>query len=551
MYSVPKLPGSHSPESVIRVLDEYIKALVTEAEAANTVGRDTSVFETPSAVGPSLTPDPPPPTLSAKYQTKPVTKPVKKPVGGPLTSHPVLPDLTQEQHPPKSVSASSGGSVLINVPDFTDIPIVNPDPVSIDELLFAQPASLLAPQLPSLSSPGAGKQPGPEQHRNLAPQSRYLSVRKEREKDRGRLRGETAPPQPQPQPQPQMRRRTGSRDLKERVERAVTLPELTQLPPRQDPACLKVGSRVMTDCETVVRPKALRLSYNDSLKIRPASGVRQEDLPEVLKLATGGTGLSPGPHTEMDCLISAVDVVKNDFDFGKLQLDPLEPELGLFSCGFDSPTTNSQQSTRAGGGTSKDETAKVRRSDVSSGSKSRSSDTTSTAESTTTRPNSTARSSSSSRSASNESLPRVVRPPGPINMPLPDRPLSPLPLVPDPKDNKHLLTPAASLALSNATLKALLAAEDASSHTYDSSIYDLEARLAKSRLSQRSQGVVRDFDQYTHGRFFPPDMRSWSEGAAAGLAGARRGAIDEQVRSRSVGSLAERKAKGRGIIFDR
>jgi hypothetical protein len=136
-----------------------------------------------------------------------------------------------------------------------------------------------------------------------------------------------------------------------------------------------------------------------------------------------------------------------------------------------------------------------------------------------------------------------------------DRPLPPLPLVPDHTTPVRHRTPE-NESLSNATLKALLWAEDAS----NASQKENEERFTKNnyRLSSRSEAIVRDFSQFAQQSFSPkaPKHREWQSDGTLWLSAPsqtrRRVArlADEKPRARSLQNRAMRMEKSKGGIFE-
>jgi hypothetical protein len=489
LYSVPSLPPSYSADSVVRALDAAIGALQPEPKSP-------VVWYSPDDLEAlfhhSLTPRSPP----AASESIPT-------FAEPLIDLASFPDSTQE-HPPQVVPVLKGS--LADIPDLPDLPVVKSSSTSVDDLLFADtfgPATLWAPLIPA--SPGGEFVPGPD-HLSLAPNCRYPGFQTERRRT-----------------EPQIRRKPAIRDLK---SRAATLPELRDLPTQ-----LQVGVPVP---EPIMRRK---LAGQDSLKIRIPSIIQEEDIPQSLQHGGKKTGLSPGPDAEIDCLIGAVDVVKESF---KPQLDPLEADLGHFSFDFLSSSTSSD---------------------------SLSSDLASTSQTFTTPPTVSSRSSSKMESLSHvkKNPPNLSEMDDRSRHPYINRPLRPLPLAPEPMLPRRNGT-SANLALSNATLKALLAAEDAANSSTAAKQSAKGSIFAQARLSKRSAAVVRDFSEFTHRTFFQPqqqqqpqphDIRSQSDSALVAqqvpLYRCRADVVvassPMQPRAHSGGSLAMRKAKGRGIVF--
>ena len=484
IYSVPCLPPQHSAETVAKALDVAVAALQPQPEdPAIWKGLDefTALFDH------SLT-SPPPPAASEDTQT----------CSGPLIDPPKFPDSPQ-QHPLQAFQSLQRS--LIDDSDLPDVPLVKPNSKPVDNFVATEiyPATLCAPFLPTPTNRGARsgfRRP------DIVPTRGYPCFQRERR-----------------QTEPRLRRKTRIEDLK---PRAATSPELRNLSPQRTPTCLRVGIPV---------PKSImtrKVAGQDSLKIRLPSGVKEEDTPPSLQHGGPRTGLSPGSDAEVDCLISAVDVVKEGFE---LRPDPVHPDLGKFSFELPSPPTSRSASSN-----------------------------------TLPPPPSVSSPSSSKR---RESLHHVNK----ITLNLSDmdsgsrntyinRPLPPFPLAPEPMP-PVCNGPSANLALSNATLKALLSAEDESSH-FPSRKEPAEGEaFARDRLSKHSAAVVREFSEFTNRRFFrhplAQEVRSQSDGTVleqrapqhrtrADIIAAASGGV--QLRARSAGSLAMRKQKGRGIVFD-
>lgn len=267
------------------------------------------------------------------------------------------------------------------------------------------------------------------------------------------------------QSQPQVRRKLGMTDLKARA--TTTLPQLSVNPPQPTPTCLRVGSPITGP---VITRKPLA---KDSLKIRMPKNRIMENLPRSLQARDNGSASNPGPDDGKKCVITAADAVKDEC---KSQLEPLDSDLGNFTCDF--PPIDSRGPSV---GTAKDVP-----------------------------------------SLSNASKPMKAAHGGLENV-----------------------------AMSNATLKAILATDGDANHSKK----EMEERIASKRQSEHSAAaVVQGFREFTHRSFFPSpeDVRSQSDGTLWPQAPSHNRAADlsgVQARAASATSLAMRKKKGRGIIF--
>jgi hypothetical protein len=510
LYAVPELPVSHSAESVIEALDATIVAL--RSERRSTAGWD-SPDKLRALFDPSLAPARPP---SASQDLSAFTVPLID-----------LPEFPESNRKSPEADPESRGSP-IDVAVTSSLPAVDSDSnfAAVDDLLLGPapgPVTNLAPLLPTPAEREFGPRPD---HLSLSPEGRHPAV--------GRKRRHT---------QPQIRRKAGKRDLK---SRAATLPELGLNPPQRAPTCLRVGSAIAGPV-TMRKPLA-----QDSLKIRVPREVKKDNLPPSLQSGEKHSGPSPGPDAEVDCLITAIDVVKDNF---KLQLDPIESELGKFSCDFSSAVSPGSSCTHFRDVQSRN----VDEARTPSHSRSVSSDLVSTSQTYST-PKSVPSHGSSEKQDSLHHV-KTTRSPSYADErssdPYSNRPLPPLPLAPNPILPANHRT-SANLVLSNATLRALLNAEDASNN----SEMEMRAQLAKTRLSKRSAAIVRDFSDFTHRSFFPPqspppptpphDIRSQSDGTLWPQAPSKTRVAElshRQPRARSLGSLAIRKKKGRGMVF--
>lgn len=507
VYAVPVIPPRQTPDSVA----EAIKATLDVLKSGPKIELESSdaIWETSDdllALWDTPLDSPSPPTHHQELQTS----------TGPLL------DFSSFTEPNQSSSQQDVPvycSSPIDVPNPKDVPVVESSSAPVDDLLISTspgPATLLAPLLPA--STNWEFDPCPD-HLSLAPDRRYPLFRKGQQ--------QTAVP---------LRRKAGSRELKSHL---VTPPSKANSL-RRTPTCLRVGSKVVgttmarkrvgqdslrippisrtkmenlpqllqsTVTRTTLTPgpvTARKRAVQDSLKLRIPSGVKMEDLPPSLQPADTRPGLGTVPDVERDSRITASDVVEDNL---KPQLCPLDQDLGEFA--FDFPSVVSRGSSRA----HRDKT----------------------------RPRSTTQSTSTSRSSSaarESSLSAST-----------NRPLPPLPLATDHTPPAPHRT-SANLGVSNATLKALLSAEDASNNL----IKTVEGSIGKSRLSKRSSAIVRDFSEFTHKAFFHPDEepRSQSDGTLWPSAPSQYRGADmsgEKARSSSVGALAIRKRKGMGIVF--
>lgn len=301
---------------------------------------------------------------------------------------------------------------------------------------------------------------------------------------------------------PQLRRKARMEDLK---PRAASAPEL------KIPTTLQIGVPIP---KPIMTRKA---TGQDSLKIRIPSGVKEEDIPPSLQHGGPRTSVSLGLDADADCRVRAVDVVKEDCE---LRADPVPPGLGKFPFERSSSPPFSNPNTLP------------------------------------PRP----RVSSPSSAKKKESLQRVGKTaPHVTEMDKGSR---------DTSINRAPLMPArngppAKLALSNATLKALLSAEAAANQSRPAKQSAGSDALAQNRLSTHSAAVVREFSQFTDRRFFnhsvPQEARSQSDGTVVGQRDTRHRARADAIaatsdgsqrRARSAGELELRKLKGRGVVFE-
>ncbi len=371
--------------------------------------------------------------------------------------------------------------------------------VETKQLPHPGPPNLLAPFLPL--PPNLRSEAGPH-HLSLVPDSRYPPFRNDRT-----------------QSQPQLRKKEAMKDLKART---VMLPQLSKISPQRTPTCLQVGSPV-TAPVTTRTPLA-----RDSLKIRVPKGRKEEDLPESLQARASGSGLGRGLDATKKCSITDAAARKDGFN---PQLEPFGADLGKFTCDF--PSISFGDSSRGGRGVVQGE--KPAESMVLP-SKSGSS---SSALAYTSQP---------STAPTNYSSPRSTQKQGNARYAGTTKDLQPLP--PIAERMKAGNADLRNATMSNATLKALLAAEDEANHSKK----EMQERIASKRLSDRSAAVVQGFRDFTHRSFFPPpqEARSQSDGTLWPQAPAQNRAADAvavQKRAASETSLALRKKKGRGIVF--
>ena len=342
IYALSELPPLHNADEVVKALDSTVASLGKESERLQPMipaERPQSIVsaERPQSMVESLLPEERPQSIIPVVWNCP----------NDLwhVRHPPTP-LTRISHPPKYNAAATAPSIappghldtkqrgsaqavlasasaLLNTKPLPNIPIVKQSSLSLDNRLSSPSAHLTTSAAPPVPSPSFPPHPPSEfaigfAHSSLAAKSHHHHHH---------------PPHrnPRAHSHPILRKAVGSSD---RRTRATTLPQLTLTPPTrpQTPACLKIG-RPLTGPAMPRKPLS-----KDSLKLHIPKDRNNEDTPLSLqpnspkqKPEREPTGLSPGPATEINCLITAVDVVKDSFE---PQLDPLEENLGHFSCDF-------------------------------------------------------------------------------------------------------------------------------------------------------------------------------------------------------------------------
>jgi hypothetical protein len=402
VYAIPDLPPLHSLDSVVEALNTTVIALRTHPPEGSGPG-DSSIGdvrdETLAILDPSHRPNQP--------STVPETNSTST---GTLLGLPPVPAASQ-------TDSSS--------PPVHDLEIGVP----------LGPPTLLAPQVAASADPEFD--PGPD-HLSLVPNSPYPPFRNEHYETQPQIRRKRAVEDLKSRsvmPVPlQPRRNTAARDFKSQsapLPLPLPLPLLEVSSPQPAPNCLQVGS-------PLAGPSLTRNPFNEnSLKLRIPHGRSKAEHPESLQSGHFKSDFSPGPVTEMACLINAIDVVKEDF---KPELDSLESDLGRFSCRFSFLDRSGHS------GTGKD----------------------------------------SSR-VDEASLQAYV-----------NRPLPHLPLAPHSSPSSHRTS--SNLGMCNATLKALISAQDASNNPN----LVQPCHVSPLRLSQRSEDVIQDFATFTQRSFFRP-----------------------------------------------
>jgi hypothetical protein len=536
IYTVQDIPPSHTPESVVKVLDAAVAVLGSEMS----VPTSPAVWDGPNDLialfAPSLTSSTP--QLAPQDTSNSLI---------PLVGVPAFPQPHQSGSP-EAVPVFHGH--LIDVPELAAVPARKQSSMSIDDLLLTPhpgQATLLAPLIPATTDKEF--EPGPD-HLSLVPDSKFPPFRKERR-----------------QSQTQVKRMAGTRDLK---SRAATVPNLPMAGSQLTPTCLQIGGPTTgpgmaqkslnqdslkicnpsgVNIDDLPRPLQARHSsvpakpkkrlVQDSLKVRNARALQKEDIPWPLQTrANKSSDLGPGPDLEMDNLIHAIDVVKDSFKF---QLDPLEPNLGDFSCDFSSVISGGSPRSHW--------------EDIQSKKSSKEQSHTSTSATSTTLLATSSRSSIKLNDVSRKvgTGRRSSAMDGSSRPAYSQRPLPQLPLAPERKLPARQRTPA-NLGLSNATVKALIAAGVAS----NISTRGHEERLAKPRLSKHSAAVVNGFSEFAHRTFFdtphsvPQQVRSQSDGTLWPQAPSQNRRVDpfrEKPRAVTVDSIRIRKEKGKGIVF--
>jgi hypothetical protein len=546
IYAVQTIPLFHTPESVVKALDAAVAVLGSETS----VPSSPAVWEGPNDLialfASSLTPFTPQPAPQDTSNSL-----------GPLVGVPAVPQLHQSRSL-EAVPVFHGH--LIDVPELAEVPARKQSSTSIDDLLLTfhpGPPTLLVPLIPTTINKEL--EPSPD-HLSLVPDSKYPPFRKERR-----------------QSQTQVRRVAGKRDLKSREG---TVPNLPMAQSQPTPTCLQIGSpttgpglsqrplnqdslktRNLSGVNIDDLPRPLRARHSipakpqkplvqESLQVRNAGALQKEDTPCSLQTrANTNSDLSPGPDMEMDYLIHAIDVVKDSFKF---QLDPLEPNLGDFSCDFSSAFS---------GGCPRSHWEDIQRKKLSkeqsrfSKSKSFSSERASTSATSTISLATSSRSSIKMNDISRkvDTGRRSSAVDGSSRPDYSQRSLPPLPLAPESKLPARQRIPA-NLGVTNATVKALIAAEVASNRFTKGK----EEIFTKPRLSKHSAAVVQGFSQFTHRTFFDTpeiasqQVRSQSDGSLWPYAPSqtrRAEPFREKARAITVASIEIRKEKGKGIVF--
>ena len=488
VYALQKLPPSHSAESVVDALNAAVAALEPEQSDAES----PAIWDNPEELWVTHNAQICPSTLSTATENTSTT-------ASPLLDLSTFPNTDASR---LSQAKALFGESTVETKHLSQLQTCESGSATADNFLSSLPTSppnLFAPILPV--STDLDVKSCPDQL-SCVPDSRYPPFQNDRT-----------------QSQPQVRRKVRMEDLK---ARAATLPQLSVNPPQRTPTCLRVGSPITGPVMTR-KPLA-----KDSLKIRIPKNRNKESLPRSLQARDDGSALNPGPDVEKKCVITAADVVKDGFNS---ELEPLDSDLGNFTCDFSS--INSRDPSRARravvqGKKSKESTT------LPSKSGSSSSDLASTSQISITQTNCSSRSSIKKYGSSRH-----------VDT---TKDLPPLPNAFESMKAGH--RDLESVAMSNATLKALLAAEcDASD-----SKKEMEERIASKRLSDRSAAVIQGFRDFTHRSFFPlpEDVRSQSDGTLWPQAPSQNRAADlsgVQKRAASEASLAIRKKKGRGIIF--
>jgi hypothetical protein len=346
MYALSELPPLHTAEEVVKVLDSTVASLVKEPERPQPM----IPAARPHSMVQSLAPEERPQSMipavwncpndlwHVRHPLTPLTRISHTPKNNSAAIVPLI-----DPPPPRYLDTRQGGSAqallpsaaaLLDTKPLPDLPIVRQSSLSLDNRLSspsAQPATSTSPTLPS--PPSFSPHPPSEFSIGLA----HLSIAAK----------PCYPPHRNPrlQSQPILRKKVGSSDIR---TRAITLPQLTltRPTPPPTPTCLKIG-------RPLSGPGMPRKTLSkDSLKLHIPKYRNNEDTPPSLQPSspkqepepkTEHTGLSPGPATEINCLITAVDVVKDSFE--PAQLDPLEENLGHFSCDFPSSCSSSSSSS--------------------------------------------------------------------------------------------------------------------------------------------------------------------------------------------------------------
>lgn len=549
IYQVPKIPSSQTADSVVAVLDAAIDALETNPREPPSLAILDGVYELAAEREPRESSSHTSwfgvhelPALPSSSST-----PAQRlaPLHTPLLTNSLLdtPSLQEPVHIRLAQAAPILRGRLIDVPDLPEPTLgAKSGSPSADNLILAPVSVSATSPVPLLSTvPDWKLKPG-TQHHSVAPDSQHARLTNERQ-----------------QSHPQIGKKGGERDLK---SRAATYPR---------PVPLQVGS-------PVAGPAARRnLSAQDSLKIRIPGGVKIEDLPQPLRIGDRSSSLNLGlddemssfpnrksvnqedlpgplragdtrsrfstaPDAKMNQLIGSVDVVRNCL---QPRLDPLESDLGHFSCDLTSAASlgpsQSRQVNRQSPLSNKGEQSLKSRS-FSSGH--------SSTPTTSTSPPPSRTSAKKINSSGQVEAGTALRPSAMDGQSqgYSRRPLSPLPVAPTRK-LPPIPNTAAKTSVSNATLKEILAAEEAA---------DKPHQPTNPRLSKHSAAIVEEFAHFAHRSFFQQtvqtgNVRSQTDGAFWPTAPSRpRKPLSPLPNRRAVtvDSLAVRKLKGRGVVFD-
>ncbi len=304
--------------------------------------------------------------------------------------------------------------------------------------------------------------------------------------------------------------------------RTATQPQLSGKSPQRTPTCLQVGS-------PITGPITTRKTFaKDSLKIHNPKDRSEKNLPKSLQTKGSGSALGPGPEMEKKCITTAAAFRKDGLN---PQLESFDSDLGKFTCEF--PPISSSDSSRDRRGVLQGE--KSAESTILPSKSGSSSSNLVCISQTSTAPTNCFSHSSTKKQGNARHTDTT-------------KDLQPLP--PPAGRMKSGNADSRNVTMSNATLKALVAAEDDVNHTKK----EKEERIASKRLSERSAAAVQGFRDFTHHSFFPPpeEVRSQSDGTLWPQAPAQNRVADlaaVQKRAASEISLALRKKKGRGMIF--
>lgn len=582
LYQVPNIPLPHTAESVSAALTAAVAALRTEPPDPPGPAIPDGVHELSGESNPLCTPAPPParqdtsafvnvlldlpafpeldhgtsthavPAFRAHSSTLiPSLNPKDaSPLIDSLFDLPPIPELDQY---PSTMAGPVFRGHLIDLPDLPELPVMEPKSASVDDLILAPTpgtATLLAPLLPTVRERKIESGPG---HLSLAPESRYPPFRKERQ-----------------QSHPQIRKKGGTRDLK---SRAATHPQPGLVPSQDTPISLQVSgpvavsamireplaqdalrTRVPSGVRTEDLPQSLQvgdrsssrsLGLNGEMKTLPdRDSVRTEDLPGPLRAGDTRSGVSQDLEVTMDRLINAVDVARDSF---QLPPDLLDPNLGSFCFEFPCVVSAEPSRARRQGGT----TSKMAHQEPTHSSKSGSPllGQASTSKAVAPSPTLSPHSSLKEDGRSQQVIPgRIASKMDGKRHAHSTRPLPPLALAPEAMQPARPGT-VTRQAVSNATIKAILAAEDESINN---------GTDRRPPRSQHSAALVQEFSEFTHRAFFnrtvqtASGVRSQSDGTLWPSAPARTPRVDAPLpkhRPASVDSLAIRKEKGKGIVF--